>query len=576
MMAVRPNRISSRAWVARAAAFALVIPVHGQTIIPTEETDDLAAIPGGIEGTVLDFGLEGGAAMPVPGPFTPQDASLLEDLGDMFAEPGFRLDSGTEPTGFEEVPEPEKAPPSELVGIAKRVAPSVVALRAFDRYGKELASGCGCFTSNDGKVLTDVQIVEPEIAGELAYITVVTGDGRHGRVSGFWSQDLVSGVTVLQTDLKDAPPLEVDAGFDFSQTRGVAVLALKASGALTLADAFVVADTTPSGKGWLNLWGDDSPGEPGSPVLTREGKVAALIAMRVPQGAWKSFGLAIGGVPDRQTRDAAKRPIAPLSLDKLRKAEPRSATADPRFLEVFQALQGGQTKRAKAGLLSLRLIYPRSAEVWALLGLATMREGDTLESVNCSRKAVALDPAIGQYWYQLSTTALAAGPRVKDGAVKEALERAVAAQPGNEIAMLLLAEQQVLAKDYAKAEQTLLNLVVTEPDDFRVLYLLAYARAKQGNYTGADAAVTRAIRLGPRNPRLWNLAGLLHLKAGRNAEALQAFERMVALDRKNPRAWRTLSQMQQRMGRDTDARLSMEKGRSLAQKAAQGRAKPAR
>jgi tetratricopeptide (TPR) repeat protein len=481
------------------------------------------------------------------------DAALFETSGGAF---GLPIPEAEQITNT--LPRATKVPVGNpLVELARKVAPAVLSLRAWDGYGNELARGCGFFIGEQGALLTDMSVVHPDFAARLEYISITTGTGQTHRVSGVWAQNLETGFTVLQSDARDTPFLVVDPQFNFAREQTVSLVALHENHGLTLADAFIKADDTAAGAGWLNLRGEDSPGEPGSPVLSAEGKVVALVAMRVPQGKWFNFGIRIEAVADVLRKMPEGTP-APLGV--LAKTQLPPVQQDQRFIEAFLALQQGRARTATAALVRLLKPYPRSAELWALLGLGFAQLGAKDEAANCNRKAVALDPTMGEAWRQLGVNQLAAAPVP---AAREALEKAVVERPADRLAWQLLAEQQLLARQFAEAERSLLEVLKLESDYAQASYLLGYAKASQGDYRGAEEAVRHCLRQDKKHVAAWFYLGLLCARQGRLAEAAEAYRQAVALDPKHPNAWRNLALVQRQLGRTAEAGVAFERHRRL-------------
>lgn len=449
-----------------------------------------------------------------------------------------------------------------LLAVARKVAPAVVFLRTWDGHGNELASGCGFFLNERGMILTDIQLVHPEFADEIEYISVGTGRGAYHRITGFWTQDAKSGLTVLQSDATDTPYLVCQTGGDFTVEQPVSIVALQPDRGLSLADATVKADATKVGDGWLNLRGEDSPGEPGSPVIDAEGRIIAVVSMRVPQGKWFNFGLRV----DPVVEVLEKIPMAAVPMPLARLARTSQPIAqDERFLDAFRALYAGQTARGISQLFLLLKTYPRSAEIWALLSLAYARLGAQEEALNCSRKAVALDPRVGQFWQQLALSQVRDSQGKPNQAALEALARTVEEQPADKMAWLLLAEQQLLAGQYPAAEKALIEVIKLESDYAPAAYLLGYTKARQGDLAAAENALLRCLKLDSRHVRARFYLALLYAKQGRIAEAARAYQHIVEIQPTHPSAWRNLALMERKLGHDTAAQQAITRHLQLGQ-----------
>ncbi len=455
------------------------------------------------------------------------------------------------PDGVARLTPPSKPePPEELISLGRKVAPAVLSLKAWDAHGNELARGCGFFIDARGAILTDMQVIHPDFAAQVEYISVSTGTGSPHRVTGYWSQDLETGLTVLQSDATNSPFLTLKPGVDFTQEQPVGIVALNERG-LSLADATVRADQTQAGAGWLNLRGEDSPGEPGSPVLNKEGRVVAMVSMRVAQGKWFSFGIRTDAIVGAMKAFAA----APQPLARLARGIARPIGEDPRFIEAFQLVYDGSFIRGTSRLLVLLKTYPRSAEVWGLMGLACAKRGAREDAIACNRKAVALNPSVAQFWYQLAVAQLD-GRATPNAAAREALEKTVEQRPADELAWMLLAEQQVLAEKYPEAEKSLIEVMKLEPDFTPASFLYGYAKGRQHDYAGAEAAMRRCVQLDRKHTRAWFYLALLFSKQERYDEAVRAYEEVVRLQPDHPSGWRNLALLYRKLHRDTAAQAA--------------------
>ena len=481
-----------------------------------------------------------------PKPATPLDSApleLLQMVNDAWLNPF-----------AEEVPAEEAPPDERLIDLARRISPKVVSLRAWDAYGEELSRGCGFFISVEGALATDISIVHPDFAARIEYVTVTTGDGRNFRVAGVHGYDLKSGLAILQTDAKVVEIMPLDPKADFSKERPVKILSFTESRGLRLAPAFAKPDASPSGSGWLNLHGADSPGEPGSPILNEKGEIVGLVSMRVPQRNWFNFGISATALAEALQSGVTKKvqPLRRLALEGT-----FNAARDTRFVAAFENLYAGRTRSAIADLLFLRKIYPRSAEVWAVLGLACREVGANQEALNCHRKAVALNADAAPYWQQLGMSYLrSAQPKDRLGAI-EAFQHTVESRPADAASWLLLARRQLAEDHFATADRSLEQVIKLNPDYAPALFLMAYTKGKVGDYQAAELAAKNCVAVDRKHARAWYYLGLLYTKMKRDREALEALRTVVDLEPAHPNAWMNLAVLHKRLGKSTEAGLAL-------------------
>lgn len=441
----------------------------------------------------------------------------------------------------------------ELRSLGAKVAASVVGIRVWDEFGNQISSGVGCFVTKDGVILTDTGLLHPEIAEKVDYITTTGADGTNHKVAGFYLADLVTGVTLLQSETKETTPLELAPDTDFAQERACHVLAVSEKRGLVLADAKVQMDPALTGLGWLNLRGTDSPGAVGSPVLSKAGRVMAVVGMKVPLQSWMNFALPCDAAAFELRKNRA--PMQPLSkLPQTPKL--RDVANDPEFVAAFATLQQKRVESAMRKLVQLTRKYPRSAECWALLGLSATYLGASPEALNCQRKAVALDPKAGLYWHQLAFAKLRESPGGLPDTTedREALELAVEQRPNDQLAWLLLASRHVRDGDLGKADDALRRVTLLAPGYAQAHYLQAYVRGRLKDYDGAQAAISQSLKLNAGYSEAWYYQGLLFDKQGDPGEATKAYRNTVRLRPTHPQAWMNLAYAYKKMGRETEAR----------------------
>ncbi|MEM7143686.1 MAG: tetratricopeptide repeat protein [Verrucomicrobiota bacterium] len=473
------------------------------------------------------------------------------------------IDQGSLP---EAAPEEKKRTPDQeaLLALARRVAPAVVTLRVWDEFGVELASGSGFFVSEGGMVLTDVEVIHPEISGRIDFITATTGLGEHHLVTGVWQRDVTSGVALLQTDARGVPTVEMDSEATFDERQAVTVLAVHRTRGLILADAEIWRDETTSGEGWLNLSGEDSPGAVGSPVISREGKVVAMVSMKVPLDRWMNFAvpvsLALDGFNELPEDAMVLSDLSSGSLT-LR------VFSDERFKAAYAHLEAKRWRAGASQLLRLTKIYPRSAECWALLGIASKELGATDDALQCQRRAVALNPSLDESWYQLGVNGLAQTGS-EDGEVmidvsREALEKASMERPGDGRVWLMLGQVYLSEKRHDDAVNVLKQAVKINSRDAAAFFYLGYAYSRMGDYEAAKTAVARSLRIEPRQAQGWFFLGLMETARGNHGEAVVAFKNVIEVEPEHPHAWQNLAHAHLAEGRRTEGRQAWRRHQEL-------------
>lgn len=460
------------------------------------------------------------------------------------------------PPNLNEPAKPLTPAQQALISLAEKVASSVVSIRVWDQFGGLLSSGVGSFVSSDGLILTDASLLHPEIAERIDYITTTAANGTNHRITGFYSADLRSGIALLQSDGPAPVALELRTEVDFSKPMPCRVVALSEKRGLLIADAEVSFDDTLAGQGWLTLRGEDSPGGVGSPVLSEQGEIIGLVAMKTPIDTWLNFALpAEWAAFEVQRKRPALKPLKELPKT------PRLAqvAADPDFLTAFQQIQSRSMSAATRTLLRLTKRYPRSAECWALLGLSAGYQGATPDALTCQRRAVALDPQSGQHWHQMAVAQLrsraAAGESLAATSSEEyqALVNATLENPNDRISWLLLATHHIRAGRLKEAEESLRRLAFLAPNYAQGFYLLAYVKSRLSDPAAAAEALTRCLQINDRQPDAWFFLGLIQDSLKQPKQAANAYRKALRDSPNHPQAWLNLARSLKKANLDTEA-----------------------
>ncbi|MEM6911188.1 MAG: tetratricopeptide repeat protein [Verrucomicrobiota bacterium] len=445
----------------------------------------------------------------------------------------------------------------KLLPLARRIAPAVVAIRAWDEFGEETASACGFFLSEDGLILTDVSLVLPEVVARTEYLTVSTAEGRSLTCKGILYRDLQSGVAVLKADvgqeqvqflqLSSEP---VPAGLESSP---VNLLALDDRRGILLVDASMRRDPSVAGAGWLLVEGADSPGAVGSPILNSQGEVIGLVALRLPLKRWLNYAAPMtDALVATQDRSEWKQ----LAVGE--EWSMREITEDRRFLKAFEAVQNRRFRSAARILLQLTKEYPRSPECWALLGIVSHQLGATVDATACARRAAALDPEEGQYWYQLAVSELRGGgeklSRPANPRAVQSLEQTVLERPADIFSWVLLAQEYVRGEQWPEAAQTLEQVTKLQPGYAQGFYLLGVSYGKLGRVAEAEAAIARCLQLDSKHASGNLYQGLILAEQGDWRQARDRFREVTRIDPQKVQAWLQLAKAEKQLKRENQAK----------------------
>jgi predicted O-linked N-acetylglucosamine transferase (SPINDLY family) len=174
------------------------------------------------------------------------------------------------------------------------------------------------------------------------------------------------------------------------------------------------------------------------------------------------------------------------------KQQPKSLSAQQNLGNVLLDL--GMAAKAEGVFSKLSRLEPRNAEYQRQLGRALVRQGRIEPGLMRLRQAVNLQRGSIDAWLDIAGVL---GDEFRGGEAIEALDKALAANPGNE--RLLVAKAQVLRKagDAAGAEAFLLSLLPANPEAAWLYHQLG-ASFTDSDRVRANGYLEKAVALDPQ------------------------------------------------------------------------------
>lgn len=221
--------------------------------------------------------------------------------------------SGTAKAGRDEVIKTSLAKGSTVTEIAKKVGPSIVAIRMTvanpqSRYfGEELggakAEGSGVIISQDGYIMTNYHVVEyadpKNSASKNTTLEVFLPDKRQAKAK-FIGGDSKNDLAVIKVDLDNLPAAELG---DSSQLEvgelAVAIgnpLGMEFAGSVTVGVISALNRTVQAEDKSLNLIQTDAainPGNSGGALVNSQGQVIGINSIKISQAGVEGLGFAI-------------------------------------------------------------------------------------------------------------------------------------------------------------------------------------------------------------------------------------------------------------------------------------------
>lgn len=147
----------------------------------------------------------------------------------------------------------------------------MVLLTVFDASGKLLRSGTGFFISNDGKFITNRDLVD---GGANAIVT--TADKKIYNVTGFLAESPELDLAIGKAETKQVPFLPLDKVTALETGARVAVVGSPLSGRQAT-ETKIAATRSDEKREWLDLPASPSNEVSGSPVVSEKGEVVGMI-----------------------------------------------------------------------------------------------------------------------------------------------------------------------------------------------------------------------------------------------------------------------------------------------------------
>ncbi len=477
-------------------------------------------------------------------------------------------------SAVETAPEAEDPETLKIRNLAIKVADAVVTLRAWSAYGTLVAETCGFFVNDRGIVATDLSILAAPKRLQIDYVTAYTGSGESRRVIGVSALDEKNGLILVATSGAPKTAFLQIADHLAPKQQDCYILGLEEPRGLLIADAQMEPDPTIVGEGWMTLEGDDAAGVVGSPILNADGKVIGIVAMHLKLERWVNYAVSPKGLADYLVKGTEKPVPIANALSRFRdEATEDPAAREPRFAEALTNLADGRVESALRTLFSLRLKHPRSAGVWALLGLASAAAGEFGEATRCFGAAAALDPDKGYYWMKFAEMRAKIG-KFEPGTPKrtrakasertiESLRRAAERRPADTKVWLLLARAGLEKGDFPLARDAFQRLLSLRDMTAREMYEYAFVLGKCGNLAAAEGVLRGATTLAPQAKEIWMLLGAVRSLSGNHETSAEAFKRVTQIDESDIKAWRYLAHALLKSKRRTEARLAWEQARKI-------------
>jgi tetratricopeptide (TPR) repeat protein len=224
---------------------------------------------------------------------------------------------------------------------------------------------------------------------------------------------------------------------------------------------------------------------------------------------------------------------------------------DPRaeFSAGQTALRDGDLDAAEKAFRRVLTVDPRSAAVYANLGVIAMRRKEWDHALELLKKAEHRDPKMAGIRLNIGITEFR---RANYGAAIGPLSSVVRDQPDSSQARYLLGLCQVFTEHYPDAVTTLQPLWTERSGDVMYLYVLGIAAHSSGNDALDQQALSRMIEVGGDSAELHFILGKSYLNRHEDSAAVPELERAIAGNPNLPFVHFTLGVAHSRLGDNDD------------------------
>ena len=192
--------------------------------------------------------------------------------------------------------------------------------------------------------------------------------------------------------------------------------------------------------------------------------------------------------------------------------------------ELVELISRGDLVRSHAHARALLERYPEQAELWRLLGICCLQQGEYESAHEALAKAVDLAPHSVEIWCNLASVQTA---RNALDEAESALRRALKLDPNHPAALNNLGSLLDARGDYLAAAECFARAIAQRPDYARAWLNQSGALLTLGRMDRAEASARRAIQLAPNWADAYFLLGNVLAGSGKSEAALAAYRDAV-------------------------------------------------
>jgi tetratricopeptide (TPR) repeat protein len=194
--------------------------------------------------------------------------------------------------------------------------------------------------------------------------------------------------------------------------------------------------------------------------------------------------------------------------------------------EIQSAIKSGRIDQAVDQAREAVGRYPKSSEIYQLLGVALFKKGLNADAQTAFRRAIELDPSVPQNYYDLALVNLSEKLYTRAAA---RLETYLRLEPENANAHVLLGHAYHNLNETTPAIEQFKKALTLNPQLPLAHFHLGFAYQSQGNLKGALEEFRKEIELNPAFVESYWHAGDIELEQGELAAAEELFQKGLRL-----------------------------------------------
>jgi tetratricopeptide (TPR) repeat protein len=402
--------------------------------------------------------------------------------------------------------------------VVRKIAPSTVAIRVYDRGGKVVGQGTGFFVTSTGDVITNYHVLQgaeyadvKTIEGNVYPVRKVLADDREGdliRISVDTFGDATRPVSFAQTVPEVGEHVVV-----FGSPLGLES---------TVSDGIISAVREIPGFGKImQVTAPISPGSSGSPVVNMKGEVVGIISFFVAPG--QNLNFAIPG--ERIAKLAPEYSKTLIDWAETRRLE-MAALVVELYASGMRYLLLEDYERALLFFTEVVKKNPNYAKAYFQIGYCQAKLGRYPEAIEAYRHSIRLKPDEADAYNNLCTT-YGAADRVEEALT--ACQEALRLQPDLAETHNNLAWIYYRLGKYPEAIVSGKEALRLKPDYGLAHFNLGNGYSALGRYQEAVDSYKQAIRFDPDHAGAHMNLGAAYFRTGQYQRALESYREAVRL-----------------------------------------------